>query len=137
MTSKKIIRDTLQLQQVSTPAGPADRQAIQDLTDTLLANRSKAAGLAANMIGINKQILALFIGTLPYVMINPVVLKQTGPYQTKEGCLSLDSERQTTRYQTITVRYQGSDFVSQTQQFSGFTAEVIQHEMDHFKGKLI
>jgi peptide deformylase len=137
MTSKQIIRDPLQLQQISNPARPEDRQAIQDLTDTLLANKDKAAGLAANMIGINKQILALFIGPLPYIMINPVVLKKSGPYQAKESCLSLDGERKTTRYQTIIVKYQSSDFASQSQQFSGFTTEVIQHEMDHFKGKLI
>ena len=137
MTAQYIIHDQLFLSQKSTSANQADLKIAEDLRDTLLANKDKAAGLAANMIGKNKRIIAFYVGPLPLVMLNPQIIKRSGEYLTSEGCLSLAGERQTKRYKTITVTYQDMDFKTKTQEFSDFIAEVIQHEMDHCEGILI
>ncbi|WP_308557967.1 peptide deformylase [uncultured Lactobacillus sp.] len=137
MTAQNIIHDQLFLSQKSTSANQADLKIAEDLRDTLLANKDKAAGLAANMIGKNKRIIAFYVGPLPLVMLNPQIIKRSGEYLTSEGCLSLAGERQTKRYKTITVTYQDMDFKTKTQEFSDFIAEVIQHEMDHCEGILI
>lgn len=137
MTAQNIIHDQLFLNQKSTSANRADLKIAEDLRDTLLANRDKAAGLAANMIGKNKRIIAFYVGPLPLVMLNPRIIRRSGEYLTSEGCLSLNGERKTKRYKTITVTYQNMSLETKTQEFTGFIAEVIQHEIDHCEGILI
>ena len=107
------------------------------MKDTLIANNGKAAGLAANMIGVQKRIIALFVGPLPIVMLNPIIVKKADKYLAYEGCLSLEGERPTERYKKITVKYQNENFETRQQEFSDFVAEVIQHEVDHCNGILI
>ncbi|MGN9010414.1 peptide deformylase [Lactobacillus amylovorus] len=137
MTAQNIIHDQLFLSQKSTSADRADLKVAEDLRDTLLANRDKAVGLAANMIGKNKRIIAFYVGLLPLVMLNPQITKKSGEYLTEEGCLSLSGERKTKRYRTITVTYQDMNLNTKTQEFTDFIAEVIQHEVDHCEGILI
>lgn len=137
MTVQNIIHDQLFLSQKSTSANRADLKVAEDLRDTLLANRDKAVGLAANMIGKNKRIIAFYVGPLPLVMLNPQITKKSGEYLTEEGCLSLSGERKTKRYRTITVTYQDMNLNTKTQEFTDFIAEVIQHEVDHCEGILI
>ncbi|ADQ58068.1 peptide deformylase [Lactobacillus amylovorus] len=137
MTAQNIIHDQLFLSQKSTSANRADLKVAEDLRDTLLANRDKAVGLAANMIGKNKRIIAFYVGLLPLVMLNPQITKKSGEYLTEEGCLSLSGERKTKRYRTITVTYQDMNLNTKTQEFTDFIAEVIQHEVDHCEGILI
>lgn len=137
MTAQNIIHDQLFLSQKSTSANRADLKIAEDLRDTLLANRDKAAGLAANMIGKNKRIIAFYVGPLPLVMLNPQIIRRSGEYLTSEGCLSLNGERKTKRYKTITVTYQNMSLETKTQEFTGFISEVIQHEIDHCEGILI
>lgn len=137
MAVKNIIHDQLFLMQKSTMADKQDMQVAMDLRDTLLANKNKAAGLAANMIGSAKRIIAFYIVGMPLVMLNPKIIRKSGEYLATEGCLSLDGERPTKRYEKITVEYQNIDLKHVTQEFSGFVAETIQHEIDHCDGKLI
>lgn len=137
MTAQNIIHDQLFLSQKSTSANRADLKVAEDLRDTLLANRDKAVGLAANMIGKNKRIIAFYVGLLPLVMLNPQITKKSSEYLTEEGCLSLSGERKTKRYRTITVTYQDMNLNTKTQEFTDFIAEVIQHEVDHCEGILI
>lgn len=137
MTAQNIIHDQLFLSQKSTSANRADLKVAEDLRDTLLANRDKAGGLAANMIGKNKRIIAFYVGLLPLVMLNPQITKKSGEYLTEEGCLSLSGERKTKRYRAITVTYQDMNLNTKTQEFTDFIAEVIQHEVDHCEGILI
>lgn len=137
MTAQNIIHDQLFLSQKSTSANRADLKVAEDLRDTLLANRDKAVGLAANMIGKNKRIIAFYVGLLPLVMLNPQITKKRGEYLTEEGCLSLSGERKTKRYRTITVTYQDMNLNTKTQEFTDFIAEVIQHEVNHCEGILI
>lgn len=137
MTAQNIIHDQLFLSQKSTSANRADLKVAEDLRDTLLANRDKAVGLAANMIGKNKRIIAFYVGPLPLVMLNPQITKKSGEYLTEEGCLSLSGERKTKRYRMITVTYQDMNLSTKTQEFTDFIAEVIQHEVDHCEGILI
>ena len=134
---KKIIHDVHFLSQKSFPATPADIQAVQDLKATFVANCDRAAGLAANMIGIHKRIIVFGLGKLPVMMINPKIVAQNTPYQTTEGCLSLDGVRPTQRFKHITVKFQNEQFQWQTQDFTDLIAEVIQHEIDHCNGILI
>lgn len=143
MTVQKIIHDPLRLSQPAAKAAAEDRQVAEDLLDTLRAHRESlaglppAAGLAANMIGANKAIIAVNVGFLPLVMLNPRIIKWSGHYLVKEGCLSLTGERSADRYEEITVKYQDMDLKEHEQTFTGFVAETIQHEVDHLKGKLI
>lgn len=106
------------------------------MRDTLYA-RKDAAGLAANMIGVHKRIIAFYLGPLVIVMLNPKIINEKDSYLTEEGCLSLTGLRKTVRYRNITVQYQTSKFENKTEKFSDFTAEVIQHEIDHCNGILI
>ena len=137
MAVKPIIHDELSLKFKSLPATKQDLGVATDLKDTLLANKDKAAGLAANMIGVQKRIIALFVGPLPIVMLNPIIVAQDDKYLAYEGCLSLTGERPTERYKNITVKYQNENLETRQQTFSDFTAEVIQHEVDHCNGILI
>ena len=132
-----IVRDTIFLAGKSEPATPADRPVINDLVDTLRAHAEECAGLAANMIGVRKRIIAINTDFLIIVMNNPVITKKSGPYDTEEECLSLDGSRQTTRFNNIEVEYEDINFVKRKEKFSGWIAEIIQHEIDHCEGIII
>ena len=134
---KKIVRDPMFLQQKSEPATEADKQVIQDLLDTLRANQEHCVGMAANMIGVRKRIIVVAMGPFHFAMINPVITKRSGEYQTEESCLSLDGVRPCTRYKEIVVDYLDQDFRPQHGKYKDFTAQIIQHEVDHFEGILI
>ncbi|WP_281164454.1 peptide deformylase [Liquorilactobacillus sicerae] len=121
----------------SRPATVNDQPILLDLRDTLVAHQADCLGMAANMIGENKQIIAFFVGPLPVLMVNPQIKQRKGLYQTVEGCLSLKGQRQTKRFQTITVSYLDQNFRLQQQTFSGLIAQTIQHEIDHCNGRLI
>jgi peptide deformylase len=134
---KKIVRDPMFLQQKSEPATEADKQVIQDLLDTLRANQEHCVGMAANMIGVRKRIIVVAMGPFHFAMVNPVITKKSGEYQTEESCLSLDGVRPCTRYREIEVDYLDQDFKPQHGKYKDFTAQIIQHEVDHFEGILI
>lgn len=125
------------LQQKSLPATRADAQVIVDLMDTLRANTGQCVGMAANMIGVKKCIIVFSVGPLIVPMINPKIVSRSKPYDTEEGCLSLQGTRKTTRYEKIEVEYQDQDFNPKKQSFEGWTAQIIQHEIDHCDGILI
>lgn len=134
---RPINHDTFLLSQKSVPATKADISIVNDLTDTLRANLDRCVGMAANMIGINKRIIAVAMGPMVIPMINPIILRKAEPYEAVEGCLSLPGERKTTRYQTIDVEYQDVAFNTRKQTYTGFIAQIIQHEVDHCDGILI
>ena len=134
---KKIVRDVFFLGQKSQEAGMKDTSVGQDLQDTLTANREKCVGMAANMIGVRKRIIIVNIGFLNVVMYNPVILKRDTPYETEEGCLSLEGVRKTTRYENIELEYLDGSWKKHRQKYSGWTAQIIQHEMDHLEGIII
>jgi peptide deformylase len=134
---KKIVRDQFFLQQKSEPATPADKQVVEDLLDTLRANQDRCVGMAANMIGVKKQIIVVAAGPFIFPMINPVITRKIGEYQTEESCLSLDGVRPCTRYKEIEVDYLDQDFKPKHGKYTDFTAQIIQHEIDHFEGILI
>lgn len=134
---RPIVRDQFFLGQKSQPAGKEDRDVARDLRDTLAANREKCVGMAANMIGVKKNIIIVNMGLVDVVMMNPVIIKKEGPYQTEEGCLSLDGVRPTTRYENIEVEYYDERWKKVRQKFTGWTAQIIQHEVDHLEGRII
>lgn len=135
---KNIMKDPLFLSQKSSVADPkADAQVVRDLQDTLRANRDRCVGMAANMIGVKKNIIIVAIGPMDLVMLNPRITKKQGPYETEEGCLSHPGTKKTTRYQTIEVTYTDPSGKKHTGTFTDFTAQVIQHEIDHLEGILI
>ena len=134
---KKIVRDPLFLQQKSEPATKADAQVVVDLMDTLRANIDHCVGMAANMIGVKKQIIVVAAGPFVFPMINPVITKKSGKYETEESCLSLDGVRPCVRYQEIEVDYLDQNFKPQHGKYKDFTAQIIQHEIQHFSGDLI
>ena len=134
---KNIVRDPMFLMQKSEPATEADKQVITDLMDTLRANLDVCVGMAANMIGVKKQIIVVAAGPMIFPMVNPVITKKTGMYKTEESCLSLEGVRPCTRYREIEVDYLDQDFKKQHGKYSGFTAQIIQHEIQHFSGELI
>ena len=134
---KQIVRDPLFLQQKSEPATEADKQVIVDLMDTLKANQDRCVGMAANMIGVRKQIIVVAVGPFIFPMVNPVITKKTRKYETEESCLSLEGVRSCIRYKEIEVDYLDQDFKKQHGKYSGITAQIIQHEIQHFSGELI
>lgn len=134
---RQIVHDPLFLAVKSEPATEEDRQILTDLRDTLRAHLDHCVGMAANMIGERKRIIVFCSGPMQAVMVNPVIISRTGEYETEEGCLSLAGVRRTKRYRKITVRYQDQLFKSRTDSFEGFTAQIIQHEIDHCDGILI
>lgn len=134
---KKIMRDPLFLAQKSVDATEVDKQVVIDLLDTLRANLDRCVGMAANMIGIRKRIIVVAAGSFQFAIINPVITKKSGAYQTEEGCLSLDGVRHCTRYQEIEVDYLDQNFKIQHGKYSGWTAQIIQHEIDHCNGIVI
>lgn len=134
---RPIIHDPFFLAQKSEMATEADRQIAEDLLDTLRANLDRCVGMAANMIGVKKAIIVVAAGPIQFVMINPVITKKKGVYQTEEGCLSLEGVRPCTRYQEIEVDYQDQNFQKQHGKYSGWVAQIIQHEVDHVQGIVI
>lgn len=120
------------------PAERSDVKYAKDLLDTLKANSDICVGMAANMIGVNKRIAAVSSGKSSFVLINPVITAHSEEtYQASEGCLSLEGKRYAERYEWILVEYYDIKFKKQKQKFSSFTAQIIQHEMNHFDGKVI
>lgn len=132
-----IMKDVFFLQQKSEPATEADRQVIVDLLDTLRANAAGCVGMAANMIGVRKRIIAVNLGLMNLAMVNPEIVSKKRPYTAEEGCLSLVGVRKTTRYEEIEVVYLDQNFKPQKQKFTGWTAQIIQHEVDHCEGIII
>ena len=134
---REICRDEAFLSQRAEPATKDDLGTAQDLLDTLLAHKEGCVGMAANMIGINKSIIAVAVGPFQFAMINPKITKKSGIFETEEGCLSLDGVRPCKRYKEIEVDYLDQDFKEQHGKYSGWTAQIIQHEIDHCKGIVI
>lgn len=134
---KPVVHDPAILSQVALPATNRDAGTVTDLLDTLQANADNCVGMAANMIGVNQQIIVVQMGPIAVPMLNPKIVARQNPYQTSEGCLSLTGERPTQRYQRITVTYLDRNFKPQRQSFDGFIAQIIQHEVDHLAGILI
>ena len=135
--NKPIVKDILFLAQKSEPATKMDMQVAIDLQDTLKANRAGCVGLAANMIGVKKNIIIVNLGPVDIVMFNPVITKKDTPYETEEGCLSLTGVRKTTRYENIEVEYYDMQWKKQTIRLSGWPAQICQHECDHLQGIII
>ena len=134
---REICRDETFLAQKAAPATADDLATAQDLLDTLTAHKGGCVGMAANMIGVCKRIIAFDNEGTYMVMFNPVIVRQSGPYETQEGCLSLTGVRKTKRFQTIKVQWQNEQFQTRLKTFTGWTAEIIQHEIDHCEGILI
>lgn len=135
---KEIVHDPVFLAQRSIDASAVDISIAGDLLDTLEANRSVCVGMAANMIGVKKRIIVFDEGGKYTVMFNPVILKKSGQYDAEEGCLALTGgPRKTKRYKSIKVRWQNAEFQTRIKNFDGFTAQIIQHEIDHTDGVLI
>ena len=134
---QEICKDERFLAQKAEPATPADLPIAKDLIDTLTAHKDGCVGMAANMIGVNKRIIIFDNEGAYQVMFNPVIVKQSGPYQTEEGCLSLTGRRPTKRWKSIKVQWQNETFQTRLKTFTGWTAEIIQHEIDHCDGILI
>ena len=134
---KPIVKDVLFLGEKSTMATKDDIQVVNDLIDTLRANLDGCVGMAANMIGVKKNIIVFAMGEMIVTMINPVIIKKENSYITEESCLSLEGFRQTKRYETIEVEYFDKNFKKQRNTFHGFVAQIIQHEVDHCNGIII
>ena len=135
---RELVHDPFLLARKSAPATKDDLEIAQDLLDTLLAHRETCVGMAANMIGQCKRIIVFDNGGVPTLMFNPEILKATGEYEAEEGCLSLlGGPRKTKRYQKIKVQYQTETFQTRLKSFEGWTAQIIQHEIDHCNGILI
>ena len=134
---RQIVKDVLFLGQKSEPATKQDLPVGQDLMDTLRANQDRCVGMAANMIGVRKKVIIVNMGIMNVVMYNPVIVKKDTPFETEEGCLSLTGVRRTTRYQNIEVEYLDGNWKKQRRKYSGWTAQIIQHECDHLEGIII
>ena len=134
---REICKDEAFLAQKAEPATADDLVVAQDLLETLAAHKDGCVGMAANMIGVNKRIIAFDNEGEYMVMFNPVIVRQSGMYEAEEGCLSLTGTRRTKRFQTIKVQWQNEKFQTRLKTFSGWTAEIIQHEIDHCEGILI
>ena len=134
---REICKDEAFLAQKAEPATADDLGVAQDLMETLTAHKDGCVGMAANMIGVNKRIIAFDNEGEYMVMFNPVIVKQLGAYETEEGCLSLTGTRRTKRFQTIKVQWQNEKFQTRLKTFTGWTAEIIQHEIDHCDGIII
>ena len=130
---RNIVKDVSFLAQKSEIATKDDIEVVNDLIDTLNANLDNCVGMAANMIGVKKRILVFTVGSIIVPMINPIILKKEKPYEAEESCLSLIGFRKTIRYENIEVEYLDINFKKHKQAFTGFTAQIIQHEVDHFE----
>ena len=134
---RELMKDTVFLAQKALPAAAEDIPTADDLLDTLRAHADGCVGMAANMIGVNKRIIAFENDGEYMLMFNPVIVKKSGPYDTEEGCLSLTGTRKAKRFQTVKVQWQNEKFQTRLKTFTGWTAEIIQHEIDHCDGILI
>ena len=134
---RDIMRDEAFLAQKAEPATPDDLPVAQDLLDTLAANQSRCVGMAANMIGVNKRIIVFDNEGEYMIMFNPEIIKKSDPYQAEEGCLSLLGVRPAKRWKSIKVKYQNEQFQVRFKTFTGWTAQIIQHEIDHCEGIVI
>ena len=134
---REIVRDPIFLARRSAPAGVEDLNTARDLLDTLIAHREGCVGLAANMIGVSRRIIVFDCGGEYMTMLNPEIIRFSGPFDAEEGCLSLAGTRKTKRYRSIKVRYQNEKLQVRQQTFTGWTAQIIQHEIDHLDGILI
>ena len=134
---REICKDAAFLAQKAEPATADDLVVAQDLLDTLVAHRDGCVGMAANMIGVNKRIIVFDSEGKYMVMFNPVIVRRSGVYEAEEGCLSLTGTRKTKRFQTIKVQWQNEKFQTRIKTFTGWTAEIIQHEIDHCEGMII
>ena len=134
---KPIMRDMMFLSQPSENATMEDRQVISDLVDTLNAHLDGCVGMAANMIGVRKRIIVVRMGSVSMPMVNPVIVSKAGEYDAEEGCLSLMGVRKCKRWQQIEVSYQDASFLPRRQKYSGWIAQIIQHEIDHCNGVII
>ena len=134
---RPIVHDPLLLARPSVPATEADLPVANDLIDTLRANLDRCVGMAANMIGERKRIIAMARGPVIIIMLNPKILSRSGEYETEEGCLSLEGVRKTTRYRSIRLSWQDMQMKVRTGTLDGFQAQIVQHELDHCDGILI
>ena len=134
---RDICKDEFFLSQKAEPATATDLGVAQDLLDTLIAHRDGCVGMAANMIGVNKRIIAFDNNGAYMLMLNPEIIKKSAPYDAEEGCLSLTGTRKTKRYQAIKVQWQNEQFQTRIKTFTSWTAQIIQHEIDHCEGFLI
>ena len=134
---REIMKDPIFLAQKSAPATAEDSAIGQDLLDTLAAHKDGCVGMAANMIGVAKRIIVFDDEGTYTLMYNPEIVKCSQPYEAEEGCMSLPGIRKTKRYRSIKVRYQNLDFAVRLKTFTGWTAQIIQHEIDHCNGILI
>ena len=134
---REIMRDEAFLSQKSGPAAPEDLPVAQDLLDTLAAHKDSCVGMAANMIGVNRRIIVFDNDGQYMVMFNPEIIKKSGPYEAEEGCLSISGIRKARRWKNIKVQYQNEKFQTRFKTFAGWTAQIIQHEIDHCEGVLI
>lgn len=134
---KPIMTNEIFLARPSEPATAADAQTAQDLLDTLAAHAHECVGMAANMIGVPKRIIVFDDEGTYRIMYNPEIVSSAGAYDTEEGCLSLTGRRPATRYRTIKVRYEDADFRERTKTYTGWTAQIIQHEIDHTNGIVV
>lgn len=132
-----ICKNEVFLAQKAEPATADDLGVAQDLLDTLIAHKGGCVGMAANMIGVNKRIIVFDNEGEYMVMFNPIIVKQSGPYEAEEGCLSHSGTRKTKRFRTIKVQWQNKKFQTRFKTFTGWTAEIIQHEIDHCEGIII
>ena len=134
---RPIVKDIFFLGQKSEEATKHDLPVGQDLQDTLRANQEHCVGMAANMIGVKKKIIIVNMGFMNFVMYNPVIVKKDTPYETEEACLSLTGVRKTTRFQNIEVEFLDSSWKKHRQKYSGWIAQIIQHEIAHLSGIII
>ena len=134
---RDICKDEFFLSLKAEPATADDPGVAQDLLDTLTAHRNGCVGMTANMIGVNRRIIAFDNDGAYMVMLNPEIIKKSAPYDAEEGCLSLTGTRKTKRYQMIKVQWQNEQFQTRIKTFTGWTAQIIQHEIDHCEGILI
>jgi len=134
---RDICKDEVFLARKAEPATPDDLQVAADLLETLVHHKAGCVGMAANMIGVNKRIIAFDNEGVYMVMFNPEIVKKSEPYQTEEGCLSLTGTRPAKRWRSVKVRWQNEKFQEHLKTFTGWTAQIIQHEIDHCEGIII
>ena len=134
---REIMRDVMFLARKAEKATPEDLDVARDLLETLEHHQDGCVGMAANMIGVNKRIIAFDDDGVYQVMFNPEIIKKSGPYQTEEGCLSLEGQRPAKRWKSIKVQYQNEHFETRYKTYTGWTAQIIQHEIDHCEGIII
>ena len=134
---REIMRDVLFLARKAEKATPEDLDVARDLLETLEHHQDGCVGMAANMIGVNKRIIAFDDDGVYQVMFNPEIIKKSGPYQAEEGCLSLEGQRPAKRWKSIKVQYQNEHFETRYKTYTGWTAQIIQHEIDHCEGIII